>query len=176
MGLCAPSPPWPDLNAAATMSGARLGGGRLGLQPLVCEVSPPHGAEWGCARAGVSSPWPGAPQVRDGRRHSWSSPSSPSSASMQSGGSQAGRPRRIGAALASSEGQAWGPPRRAPGGPPAYHAGKQLAVVVTGHPSGAVELEPAVFARPHAQQARVHLRRGGAQRSVPGGPREPGRR
>lgn len=40
---------------------------------------------------------------------------------------------------------------------PTYHAGEELPVIVAGHPSGAVELEPAVFAGPHAQQARVHL-------------------
>lgn len=38
-----------------------------------------------------------------------------------------------------------------------YHAGKQLPIIVAGHPSGAVELKPAVFAGPHTQQARVHL-------------------
>lgn len=50
---------------------------------------------------------------------------------------------------------------------PTYHAGEQLPIVVAGHPSRAVELEPAVLAGPHAQQARVHLRQRGAQRSVP---------
>lgn len=42
-------------------------------------------------------------------------------------------------------------------GDPTYHAGKQFPIIVTGHPSGAVELEPAILARPHAQQARVDL-------------------
>lgn len=41
---------------------------------------------------------------------------------------------------------------------PTYHAGKQLPVVIAGHPSGAVELKPAVLAGSHAQQARVDLR------------------
>lgn len=38
-----------------------------------------------------------------------------------------------------------------------YHAGKQLPIIITGHPSGAVELEPAILACPHTQQARVDL-------------------
>lgn len=42
-----------------------------------------------------------------------------------------------------------------------YHTGKQLPVVITRHPSGAVELEPAVFASPHAQQAGVDLPKSG---------------
>jgi hypothetical protein len=42
-------------------------------------------------------------------------------------------------------------------GPTAYHAGEQLPVIITGHPSRAVELEPAIFAGPHTQQARVDL-------------------
>lgn len=42
-------------------------------------------------------------------------------------------------------------------GDPMYHAGKQLPVIVAGHPSGAVELEPAILAGPHTQQARVDL-------------------
>lgn len=49
-----------------------------------------------------------------------------------------------------------------------YHAGEQLPVIIAGHPSGAVELKPAILASPHAQQARVDLHGGKARRSVPG--------
>lgn len=38
-----------------------------------------------------------------------------------------------------------------------YHAGKELSIIITGHPSRAVELEPAILAGPHTQQARVDL-------------------
>lgn len=40
-----------------------------------------------------------------------------------------------------------------------YHTGKELSIIITGHSSRAVELEPAVFASPHTQQTRVHLPR-----------------
>lgn len=38
-----------------------------------------------------------------------------------------------------------------------YHAGKELSIIITGHPSRAVELEPAILAGTHTQQARVDL-------------------
>lgn len=44
-----------------------------------------------------------------------------------------------------------------PVGDPTYHAGKQLPVIITGHPSRAVELEPAILACPHAQLTGVDL-------------------
>lgn len=54
--------------------------------------------------------------------------------------------------------------------PLTYHTGEQLPVVVAGHPSGAVELKPAVLAGSHAQQARVDLPQGESAWSAPADP------